>query len=160
MVALSFKCAAVFFYKGRHQGLTAFNHDNEGISAFLHVAYVVFAEVTAVEDEAYFFIAILRHLIHHMHKLGDIRYGAGIFLIKQRHPVGLIKGQGKVKDRNPLIILCFALLYEFYVTGITVFIRGVIGNIYPLLMIPSFIPVVKKPYRLFLSDGREEPAYL
>ena len=31
---------------------------------------------------------------------------------------------------------------------------------YPLLMIPSFIPVVKKPYRLFLSDGREEPAYL
>ena len=126
MVALSFKCAAVFFYKGRHQGLTAFYHDNEGISAFLHVAYVVFAEVTAVKYEAYLFIAILRHLIHHMHKLGDIRYGAGIFLIKQRHPVGLIKGYGKVKDRNTLIILCFAILYEIYVTGITVFIRGVI----------------------------------
>ena len=61
-----------------------------------------------------------------MHKLGDIRYGAGIFLIKQRHPVGLIKGYGKVKDRNTLIILCFAILYEIYVTGITVFIRGVI----------------------------------
>ena len=61
-----------------------------------------------------------------MHKLGDIRYRTGIFLIKQRHPVGLIKGQGKVKDGNTLIILCFAILYEIYVTGITVFIRGVI----------------------------------
>ena len=63
-ICLLYTSAAVFFYKGRHQGLTAFNHDNEGISAFFHVAYVVFAEVTAVEDEAYFFIAILLSLIH------------------------------------------------------------------------------------------------
>ena len=37
---------------------------------------------------------------------------------------------------------------------------SLIHILYPLLMIPSFIPVVKKPYHLFLSDGREEPAYL
>ena len=58
------------------------------------------------------------------------------------------------------MVLGFAILYEINIASLTILIGGVIGNIDPLFMISSPVPVIKEPYRLFSGNRREEPAYL
>ena len=58
------------------------------------------------------------------------------------------------------MILGFAILYEINIASLTILIRGVIGNIDPLFMVSSPVPVIKESDRLFSGNRREEPAYL
>ena len=58
------------------------------------------------------------------------------------------------------MILGFAILYEINIASLTILIRGVIGNIDPLFMVSSPVPVIKESYRLLSGNRREGPAYL
>lgn len=95
-----------------------------------------------------------------MDKLGNIRYGSGIFLIEKRNSVCFVKRNRQIKYRDALMILGFAILYEINIASLTILIGGVIGNIDPLFMISSPVPVIKESYRLLSGNRREEPAYL
>ena len=95
-----------------------------------------------------------------MDKLGNICYGSGIFLIEKRDAVCFVKRNRQIKYRDALTILGFAILYEINIASLTILIRGVIGNIDPLFMVSSPVPVIKESDRLFSGNRREEPAYL
>ena len=53
MISVGLECTAVFQYERGYQGLTAFYHNDEGITAFLHVPDVILAEISPIEYETH-----------------------------------------------------------------------------------------------------------
>ena len=103
-------------------------------------------------------VAIIDDLVYKKSKLGYIYNGSRVFLIKKRDSVGLVKSDSYVKDWDAPVILCFSVFDQADVTGFAVFIGRIIGDVYPLLMVSAFVPVVKKSQDLFLADRRKKTA--
>ena len=131
----------------------AFDHDDESIAVILDVIDVFLAEITTVKDETNIFISVFLDLGHHVRELGNISYGSWIFLVKQRHTVGLVIGNGNVENRKSLIVLSFAILYDIDISGLAVFIGRVVRDVYPLFMITFTVPIILETKDLILGNG-------
>src|SRR5699024_7152678 len=93
-------------------------------------------------------------------KLGNIRYGSGMFFIGKRNAVCFVKRNRRIKDRDALMLLGFAILYEINIASLTILIGSVLGDIDPMFMIYSHVRGLTSAYRSFSGNRREGPAYL
>ena len=110
----------------RDECFTPFNHDDESITVGIHVLDVLFTEIATVKHKPYIFVAIVFDFIYHVDELRYIRDRTGILFVKERYPVGLVKGDSNIKNRKSLCILGFTELDQIDVSGLTVFIGRVI----------------------------------
>ena len=85
--------------------------------------------------------------------MGYIRYRSRILFIQQGDPVGFIKNQRNIEYRESLVILGVPKLDEIDISCLAVFVRRIIGNIYLLLMVPAFIPIIQETNDLVFADG-------
>ena len=79
---LIFECPFIFQDQFIHKGRHPFHHDNKTIPTFIHILYVLTAEISPVQNESDLLITISGCFIQHELKLGDIVQTSWIFFIK------------------------------------------------------------------------------
>ena len=108
-----------FIHKGRHP----FHHDNKTIPTFIHILYVLTAEISPVQNESNLLITISGCFIQHELQLGDIIQTSWIFFIKQWFLIMSIIRNCIIKYRLSHIYFRMPKFDHFYISGLTVFIR-------------------------------------
>lgn len=112
------------------------------------------AEISTVQDEPDILVSVFDDFVDHEREWGDIRNGSGVLLIEERHTVRLIHRNRQVEYSKAFIVLGFAEFNDIYVACIAVFVGGIIGNIDPALMIPSFQSSRKPMHWSLVIDWR------
>ena len=79
---LIFECPFIFQDQFIHKGRHPFHHDNKTIPTFIHILYILAAEISPVQNESNLLITISGCFIQHELKLGDIIQTSWIFFIK------------------------------------------------------------------------------
>lgn len=146
--------------QGRHEILHALDHDDEAVPVLIHVPDVVLAEIAPVQDEAHSPVPVLDHLVHEKTELGDIIDRARVLLVEQGDLVGLVEGDGKIENRQSLVVLRLAELHEVDVPRLAVLVGRVVGDVQALPVVPFFIPAVKEADGMVLCDGAQQPGDL
>ena len=155
-----FKSSCVLQHKRWNEGLASFYHHDERIAVFIKISDIFLAEIDSVKDESDFLISKGSHPVDHECKLWYICYRTRIFLIEQRDTVCLVHGYGQIKYRKSLVIFCFADLYEFDITCLTVPVGRVIWDIYEAFVVLILIPVIQESYYLISCYRIQQTAYL
>ena len=146
------KCPPFLIDEAAVQRGEALRHDHKAVSALVHEPDVIRAEIAAVQDDTDPFITVSSGFFQHVLQLRRIVDAAQIVLIKQRFSVLHIIRDGQVEDGVSAVDLWMPVFYHLNVPGLVVFVRGVIGDIYPVILIVLCIPVIKKSCDLILRD--------
>ena len=102
-IPFRFKLVSMFFDDWAYKLFAALDHHDEGTLLFIKIADIFTTEVTSIQDKAHPLITVSCHFIDDILKLSDVSYRTGIFLIKKRNTIVLIKDQReRLKTGNPL----------------------------------------------------------
>ena len=105
-----------------HKCLAALNHHDELKVIRIHVVDVDLAEITSVDDEANTLVVVRNCLVYKEFELTDVINGARVAFIEQRHLIGFVVGDGKIKNRASLIDFGLAEFNKINISRLAVLI--------------------------------------
>ena len=108
--------------------------------SLIHQFNIRSTEVTAVNDDADVFVAILSQLLDHLLELRHVWDGARIGLIEQWNLIGFVVDDGDVDNRKLVVILGVPEFDKVQVARLAVFIRRIVGDENALTAIPLVVP--------------------
>ena len=132
---LILKCPLLLQHQFVHQVFTALYHDQEIIVVTVHKPDIPLAEISPVQYEPRALVPIGCRLLKQVLKLRDIVDTARIILIEKRNLVVPVIGNREVIDWFLPPFLLMPEFCKFYLPGLTVFVRGIAGNIDLLPMV-------------------------
>ena len=91
-----------------------------------------------------------------MLKLGYIIDAAGISFVEKRQPVGPVISDRVIENRLVLPVLFMPILCDLDVAGLAVLVRGVVGYIDLLPVVPPFVPLTLESYAVITTDIAQE----
>ena len=155
-IRIILKAAMHFVNESAYQGLTSLDHHDEPMAVLIQIFDVVPTEIAAVQDEPNIGVIKGSGLVDEELELADVIDRAWILLVKQRHLVAGVEGHRQVEDACTDIGLGLTEFEQINVSGLTVFIGGVVRDVDGLIVLALGVPVIKKADDLVLSHTGEK----
>lgn len=138
----AFKSPSVVQNSAADKIFHSFDHNQKAVTMLVNIGEVLSAKISAVKDKTQIAVAIPICFVNHAGKLRNIINAAGILLIEQWLFVFCIKRHRVIEYRRANIVFCMAVFCDVNVSGLAVFVCGIVRNIDALALVSAVVLAV------------------